>query len=89
MSAWGVGDQDNATRRAFWAELCKKCPKCGRVGFNEERIVDGVRMNGDACGKTVFTCPGCSWKTSFLWDESSDNYWYETVGWKVLDEFKG
>jgi hypothetical protein len=46
-------------------------------------------MNGDACGKTVFTCRGCSWKTSFLWDESGDNYWYETVGWKVLDEFKG
>lgn len=90
MSAWGVGDQDNATRRAFWATLCKKCPKCEQMDIMEERVVDGVRMNGDACGMNVFTCrnQSCGWKTSFLWDEAGEPYWYETVGWTILDEFR-
>ena len=88
MSAWAVGDQDLATRRAFWATLCKRCPKCQGTEIVDERVVHGVRMNGDACGINVFTCKGCAWKTSFQWDDSGDVYWYETVGWPILDEFR-
>lgn len=44
--------------------------------------VAGCRMNGDAYGTTVFTCTECNWKTSFQYDEASDDsYYYETRFW--------
>jgi RNase P subunit RPR2 len=92
MSVWGsqfkVGDQNEEIRRAFWGTLCKKCPKCEKMNVKEEKHTAGCRMNGDAYGTNVFTCQDCNWQTSFQWDEQSDNYWYETLGWKILDEYK-
>ena len=88
MSAWGLqfrsGDQTEEGRRAFWATRCTVCPKCQGEKIKEDRVVAGCRMNGDAYGTTVFTCDGCQWFTSFQWDDSGDNYWYETVGWTLL-----
>jgi hypothetical protein len=78
-----VGDQTDEGRRAFWATLCKKCPKCGGENITEEKQIVACRINGDAYGTNVFTCGGCAWQTSFEWDEHGDNYWYETVGWKI------
>jgi hypothetical protein len=87
MAAWGhqfkTGDQDDATRRKFWATLCTVCPKCEKKNITEEKTAAACRMNGDAYGTTVFTCKDCGWHTSFQWDDHGDNYWYETVGWQI------
>jgi hypothetical protein len=76
-----TGDQSEESRRAFVKLYFKQCVKCSSTKIEEERFVDGVRMNGDAYGTTVFTCGDCGWKTSFQYDDSSDCYYYETAGW--------
>lgn len=78
------GDQTFESRFAFYNLHFKQCVKCSSAQIVEDRIVDGVRMNGDACGTTTFTCVACKWNTSFQWDDSSDCYFYETQGWHKL-----
>jgi hypothetical protein len=87
------GDQSFDSRYAFYKLDFKHCVKCNSEKIVEERFVDGVRMNGDACGTTVFTCDACKWHTSFQWDDSADCYYYEIEDLKrralVLAEQKG
>jgi hypothetical protein len=81
MSVFGpaqfsTGDQ-GINKWTFRATSIKECPTCHGKEIKEERFAEACRMNGDAYGTTVFTCKGCDWKTSFQWDESSDDYYYE------------
>jgi hypothetical protein len=80
MSAWTVnytiGDQ-GPLKWKFDASRMEVCPRCSGTDIAEEKYPTECRMNGDACGATVFTCRGCSWATSFLWDDATDPYYYE------------
>jgi len=73
---FSVGDQGPLKWR-FAATNMRCCPVCSGKQIEVERIPEGCRMNGDAYGTTVFECKGCRWKTSFLWDDSSSDYYYE------------
>jgi hypothetical protein len=81
-----LGDQSFASRYDFYKLDFKQCVKCRSDKIKEDRFVDGVRMNGDACGTTMFTCERCDWGTSFQYDDSSDCYYYEVQGWHKLSE---
>ena len=81
MSVFGpaqfsAGDQGE-NKWKFSATYMKECPVCNSKDIAEERFPEACRMNGDAYGTTVFTCKKCNWNTSFQWDDSSDNYYYE------------
>jgi hypothetical protein len=81
MSVFGpaqfsAGDQ-GPKKWIFAASNMKCCPECNGQQITSEKIPEGCRMNGDAYGTTVFICDSCKWKTSFLWDESSSDYYYE------------
>lgn len=80
MSAWVIkyepGDQ-GPLKWKFDASYMKVCPRCAGTDIAEEKIASECRMNGDACGVNVFTCLGCAWATSFLWDDSAESYYYE------------
>ena len=84
MSVWGVqfsvGDQGD-NKKLFWQNDLKICPHCNEKNIKDERIPCECRMNGDAVGTTVFECNSCGWKTSFLFDDSLDTYFYETKNW--------
>jgi hypothetical protein len=73
---FSTGDQ-GPQKWKFRASHMKICPECSGKNIEEERFPEGCRFNGDAYGTTVFTCADCKWKTSFQWDDSSDNYYYE------------
>lgn len=86
MSAWGlqfsVGDQTLESRKAFSKTGFKKCVKCNGTKIKSEKHVAGCRMNGDAYGTYTFECEDCKWLTSFHYDDSGDNYFYEISEWK-------
>jgi len=71
-----IGDQ-GVNKWKFAASHMKVCPICNDTNINFDRIVEGCRMNGDAYGTMVFNCANCKWITSFLWDDSSNDYYYE------------
>ena len=73
---FSTGDQ-GINKWKFRARYMLECPSCHSKEIKEEKFVEACRMNGDAYGTTVFTCKGCNWNTSFQWDDSSDNYYYE------------
>jgi hypothetical protein len=89
-SQFSTGDQSCASKEVFWRSGFKKCPnKSCTNENNEETILEsnhvaGVRNNGDAYGTCVFTCKSCGWNTSFLYDEASDVYYYETRNYEVI-----
>jgi hypothetical protein len=70
------GDQGERKWK-FQASYMAECPACNSKDIVEEKFPEACRMNGDAYGTSVFTCKECKWKTSFQWDDSSDNYYYE------------
>jgi hypothetical protein len=81
MSVFGphqftTGDQGE-NKWKFRATNMTVCPVCASKDISEERFPEACRMNGDAYGTTVFTCKGCDWKTSLLYDDSHDNFYYE------------
>jgi len=87
MSAWklqySTGDQGE-NKKKFWEQKFKTC-QIESCKSNEIDILQdscGCRMNGDAYGVYVFTCKKCGWKTSFHYDDASDNYFYETDIWR-------
>jgi RNase P subunit RPR2 len=73
---FSTGDQGPLKWR-FRQLKMKTCPACGAQQIVSEKFTEGCRFNGDAYGTTVFTCSDCSWKTSFQFDDSSDDYYYE------------
>lgn len=94
MSAWGEqfssGDQTVENRKIFYNSHFKKCPNClkknpdlDKSNIEAKKHTAGCRMNGDAYGTTVFVCLDCKWETSFQWDDSSDDYYYEPKYWQA------
>ena len=79
---FSIGDQDLASRQAFYANGKRSCIKCQKDVTQTEHTA-GCRMDGDAYGTTVFECSDadCGWSTSFQWDESADSYYYECQYW--------
>ena len=81
MSSWGSqfseGDQ-GWNRTLFWDSSYSICPECKGKDLSNKDFTAGCRHNGDGYGTTVYTCNGCGWKTSFLYDESDTPYYYET-----------
>ena len=73
-------DIDKA-RKEFFRTKFKQCPSCFSDRIHQRNVVEGCRPNGDVHGLTVFRCLNCSWTTRFLFDDSSDVYYYETKGW--------
>lgn len=84
------GDQSCTGKQLFWRSGFNKCPNksCSdeknKGTIKESNHVAGVRNNGDAYGTCVFTCKTCGWTTSFLYDEASDVYYYETRNYEAL-----
>jgi RNase P subunit RPR2 len=68
-------------RRQFYKNTFKLCAACSSNRIHQRNVVEGCRPNGDVHGITVFRCLDCSWTTRFLFDDSSDVYYYETKGW--------
>lgn len=81
MSSWGdqfrEGDQ-GWNRTLFWDSSYRICPECKGTDLKHVDHSAGCRHNGDGYGTTVYTCNGCAWSTSFLYDESDSPYYYET-----------
>jgi len=70
------GDQ-GPLKWKFKESYMKICPVCNKIRLNREQFTEGCRFNGDGYGTVVFTCEDCNWKTSFLYDEASEDYFYE------------
>jgi hypothetical protein len=88
---FSTGDQSFASKELFWRSGFNKCPNkscSGKGSIKESNHVAGVRNNGDAYGTCVFTCEKCKWTTSFLYDEASDVYYYETRNYETLSKSK-
>jgi len=79
-SQYKEGDQ-GPNKVKFWKSGLKKCPKCGKTDIQRKQDVCGCRMNGDGYGVELFTCLSCKWKTSFLYDDVDDFYFYEARNW--------
>jgi len=81
MSVFGriqfsTGDQGEYKWK-FKNTYMKDCPTCYSKEIVEHKFPEACRINGDAYGTTVFICNVCDWKTSFQWDDSHDDYYYE------------
>ncbi len=46
------------------------CPRCGAEEFDNEKVLDGVRHNGDGYGARYEICRGCGWTVWWLYDEA-------------------
>lgn len=81
---FSCGDQLNDSRALFAQNDFKKCIKCNNNMEQKEYIAAyRFRASGDAYGTDVFTCNKCNWITSFMWDEASEIYYYETTYFKL------
>lgn len=89
MSSWGTqfreGDQ-GWNRVLFWDSSYSVCPNCQGKDLSHIDYTAGCRHNGDGYGTTVYTCKGCSWSTSFQYDESDSPYYYETRNFTMNPE---
>lgn len=46
------------------------CPRCGAGELQKEKVLDGVRHNGDGYGAIYNVCRGCGWTVWWLYDEA-------------------
>lgn len=46
------------------------CPRCGAPELKSERVLDGVRHNGDGYGARYDICQTCGWTVWWLYDEA-------------------
>lgn len=77
-----AGDQSDESRKQFYFDDFKICPKCQSKEIIEENYKGGWRWNGDGFGTDVFKCINCQWYTSFEYDEGGDYEYYYEPRWK-------
>ncbi len=46
------------------------CPRCASNQFSKEKVLDGVRHNGDGYGARFDICGVCGWTVWWLYDEA-------------------
>jgi len=74
-------------KKLFWQNCFTICPACNGSVLLEKKRVDGCRYNGDAYGSILFRCASpsalekCAWSSVFQYDDASEVYYYETIGW--------
>ena len=78
------GDQ-GPLKKVFFKSSFQACPQCLEKQIEKKNHTQGCRMNGDGYGSTLFICVSCQWRTSFLYDDASDVYYYETQYWHDAD----
>ena len=77
---------EDELKKLFWQNCFTVCPSCNGSVLLEKKRVDGCRYNGDAYGAILFSCvpsvPNqCTWSSVFRYDDASEVYYYETIGW--------
>ncbi len=83
-SQFSCGDQSDESRKQFYFDDFKICPKCQSKEIIEENYQAGIRFSRgcDAYGTDVFKCKICQWYTSFHYDEGGDSEYYYEPRWK-------
>lgn len=46
------------------------CPRCSSLQFGNEKVLDGVRHNGDGYGARYDICSVCGWTVWWFYDEA-------------------